>query len=75
MCKDSDPVAHRIHSENAGRMLLASFVAGVSGEIGCQVKFQNPQDLRQSLTTALAVRGALQQESFAETFIPSSKVG
>jgi len=68
MCKDSDPVAQRIHRENAERMLLASFVAGLSGEVGNQVKFQNPQNLRQALTTALAVREALKQEKFAETF-------
>ena len=40
MCKDSDPVAQRIHRENAERMLLASFVAGLSGEVGRQVKFR-----------------------------------
>jgi len=68
MCKDNDPVAQRIHRENAERMLLASFVAGLSGEVGRQVKFQNPQNLRQALTTALAVREALKQEKFAETF-------
>jgi hypothetical protein len=32
MCKDSDPVAQRIHRENSDRMLLASFVAGLSGK-------------------------------------------
>ena len=48
-------------------MLLASFVAGLSGEVGRQVKFKNPQDLRQALT-ALAVREAPKQERFAETF-------
>jgi hypothetical protein len=68
MCKDSEPVAQRIHRENAERMLLASFVAVLSGELGKQVKFQNPQDLRQALTTALAFREALKQERFAETF-------
>jgi len=68
MCKDSDPVAQRIHRENARMMLLASFVAGLSGEIGKQVKFQNPQDLRQALTIALAVREALKQDRPAETF-------
>jgi hypothetical protein len=46
MCKDSEPVAQRIHRENAERMFLVSFVAGLSGEVGKQVKFQNPQDLR-----------------------------
>jgi hypothetical protein len=68
MCKDSDPVARRVHREKADRMLLASFVAGLSGEVGKQVKFQNPQDLRQALTTALAVTEALKLEKFAETF-------
>jgi hypothetical protein len=68
MCKESDTVAQRIHRENSERMLLASFVAGLSGEVGRQVKFQNPQDLRQALTTALAVREALKQEKFAGTF-------
>ena len=72
MCKDSDPVAQRIHRENAERMLLASFVAGLSGEVGKQIKFQSPRDLRQALTTALAVREALKQERFAETFTRSS---
>ena len=66
MCNDEHPVAQRIHRENAERMLLASFVAGLS-EDGKQVKFHNPQDLRQALT-ALAVREALKQEKFADTF-------
>jgi hypothetical protein len=68
MCKDSNPVAQRTHRENAKRMLLVSFVAGLSVEVGKQVKFQNPQNLRQALTTALPVREALKQDVFAETF-------
>jgi hypothetical protein len=43
MCKDSNPVAQRIHRENADRMLLASFVAGLSGEVGRQVNFKIPR--------------------------------
>ena len=42
-------------------------MAGVWGN-GRQVKFQNPQDLRQALSTALAVRVVLKQERYAETF-------
>jgi predicted RNA methylase len=34
MCQDSDPAAQEIHRENAESMLLASSVAGLSGEIG-----------------------------------------
>jgi hypothetical protein len=43
-------------------------VSGLSGEVGKQVKFQNPQDLRQALTIALMVTEALKQEKFAGTF-------
>jgi hypothetical protein len=68
ICKDSDLVAQRIHRENADRMLLASFVAGLSGKVGKQVKFQNPQDQSQALTIALTVTEALKQEKLAETF-------
>jgi hypothetical protein len=37
MRSDSDPVAQRIHRENAERMLLASFVAGLAGLAGRHV--------------------------------------
>ena len=37
-----DPVAQRIHYENADRMLLAGFVAGLTGIPGRQVRFSNP---------------------------------
>jgi hypothetical protein len=68
MCKDSDPVTQRFHREKADRMFLASFVAGLSGEVGKEVKFQNPQDLRRNLTIALTISEALKQEKFAENF-------
>jgi hypothetical protein len=48
-------------------MLLASFVGGLSGEIG-KMRIQNPQSLDQALNTALAVREAIRQEKVAETF-------
>ena len=34
VCKVAHPLAQRIHFENAERMLLASFLAGLSSEIG-----------------------------------------
>jgi len=33
LCKTRDPVAQRIHRENAERMLLASFVSGLDGTL------------------------------------------
>jgi hypothetical protein len=50
-------------------MLLASFVGGLTGEIGKMTRIQNPQNLEQALNTALAVREAIRQEKLAETFI------
>jgi len=43
MCNDSDPVVEGIHLENAHRMLLARFVAGLAGVAGRQFRYQNPQ--------------------------------
>jgi hypothetical protein len=37
MCKANDPITQRIHRENAERMCLASFVAGLTGVPGHQV--------------------------------------
>ena len=72
MCKDSDPVAQRIHRENAERRLLASFVAGLAGVAGRQVRYQNPQTLQHALSIALSVREAEKQERFSETFYAKS---
>jgi len=67
MCQDSDPAAQKIHRENTERILLGNFVSGLSGEIGRQFRFQNPQNLHQALT-AIAVREAVKQKRFSETF-------
>jgi hypothetical protein len=68
MCKDIDTVTQRIHRENSYRMILASFVAGLSGEVGKKVEFQNPQNLSQTLIRAVTVTEPLKQEKFSENF-------
>ena len=68
MCKTSDPVAQHIHGENAERMLLASFIAGLMGTPGKQVRYVSPRDIGQALSTALAVQEAEKQERFNESF-------
>ena len=68
MCKTSDPVAQRIHRENAERMLLASSVAGLTGPPGKQVRYASPRNIGQALSIALAVQGAEKQERFNESF-------
>jgi len=63
-----DPVAQRIHYENADRMLLVSFAAGLTGIPGRQVRFSNPSHLDQTLKTVLSVQEAEKQERFSESF-------
>ena len=66
-----DPAAQRIHNENADRMLLASFVAGLAGQAGRQTRYSNPQSLDQALKIALTVQEAEKQEKFSESFYAS----
>jgi len=68
MCKTSDPVARRIHRENADRIILASFVAGLTGTSGKQVRYSSPRDIGQPLSIALAVQEAENQKRFNESF-------
>ena len=68
MRKVDDPAAQRIHRENADRMLLSSFVAGLGGEIGKQVRYASPRDTEQALSIAITVQEAENQEKFNETF-------
>jgi hypothetical protein len=64
--KVDDPVAQKIHYENAERMLLASYVAGLTGVPGRQVRYANPQTVQLALQIALSVQEAEKQERFNE---------
>ena len=73
MLKSDDPQIQRIHQENADRMLLASFVSGLIGVPGRQVRFRHPQSLEEALNLALAVQEAERQERFNESFYTRSE--
>ena len=68
MGRDGDPVVQRIHRENAERMRLATFVAGLAGFPGRYVRFFNPQNMSQALATKLVVTEAEKQEKPTEIF-------
>ena len=68
VCKVNDPVAQRIHNENAERMLLASFVSGLVGSPGLQCRYASPQSMEHALRIALAVQEAERQEKISESF-------
>jgi len=68
VCKVDDPVAQRVHHENAERMLLASFLTGLGGTPGKQTRYANPQTVDEALKIALSVQEAEKQERFSESF-------
>jgi hypothetical protein len=49
-------------------MILASIVAGLTGETGKHVRISNPQDLGQAIDTAVAIQEILRQEKSNESF-------
>jgi hypothetical protein len=70
MVKTDDPVEQRVHRENAYRILLASFVAGLTGVVVKQVRYSAPQSMQPALSLALSVQEAENQEKFNENFFP-----
>ena len=70
MIKSADSQIQRIHKENADRMLLASFVSGLTGTAGDQVI---PGSLEEALNLAVAVQEAERQERFNEIFYTRSE--
>jgi hypothetical protein len=72
MVKTNDPVTQRVHSENAERMSLASFVGGLPGVPGQQVRFANPQTMQQALAIALSVSEAEKLNKANEIFFANA---
>jgi len=73
MIKSADPQIQRIHKENAHRMLLASFVSGLTGTAGYQVRISHPESLGKALNLAASVLEAERQERFNESFCTRSE--
>jgi hypothetical protein len=66
--KVDDHLAQRMHRENAERMLLATFVAGLTRTPGRQICYANPQTVQQALQIALSVQEVQKQEQFNNSF-------
>jgi len=63
-CQSDDPVAQKVHRENAERMLLASYVAGLIGFPGTQVRYASPVSIEEAIRIAVSVQEAERQEKF-----------
>jgi hypothetical protein len=68
MCKVDDPVTQCINRENSDPMHLTSFVTGLTGVPGKQVRYANTRNIEQALSIALSVQEAENQERFNETY-------
>jgi acyl dehydratase len=62
-CQSDDPVAQRVHRENAERMQLANYVAGLNGVPGKQVRYTSPVSLEEAIRIAVSVQEAERQEN------------
>ena len=70
MAKTDDPLAQRVHRENAEWMLLTNFVSGLTGTPWRQVGYANPKTLAKALKIAFSIqkaaRGAIQRKFYTE---------
>ena len=60
--KVEDPLLQKFHHDQAQRMLLSTFIAGLSGNAGQQVRFKMPATVDQALQIATTVLDAEAQE-------------
>ena len=67
-CQSDDPVAQGVHRENAERVLLASYVAGLIGVPGRQVRYASPVLAVEAIRIAVSVQEAERQEKFNSSF-------
>ena len=59
----------RVHNENAERMLLSSYVSGLTGGAGRQVRYSNPGTLEQALQIALSVQEVFGRKNLVRVFM------
>jgi len=71
--KAEDPLLQKFHYDQAQRMLLSTFIAGLSGNPGQQVGFQMPVTVEQALQIAITVFDAEAQEKRNLAFFSNSE--
>ena len=73
LCMSNEPLAQQIHQEDADRMLLAIYVAGLTCFVGKQVRIFNPHSIHQAVQIALSVQEVEKQEMFNNSFYMKSE--
>jgi len=67
-CQSDDPVAQRVYRKSTERKVLASYVAGLSGVPGTQVRYASPVSVEEAILIAVSVEEADRQEKFNNIF-------
>jgi hypothetical protein len=70
-----DPVTQRIYAEQAERMLLSSYIAGLSETPGLQVRYRMPTTLEEAVQIATSVGQAESQERTEGAFFLEAPPG
>jgi len=73
VAKVEDPLVQKFHYDQAQRMLLSTFIAGLSGNPGQQVRFQMPATVDLALQIAVTMFEAEAQEKRNLTFFLKSE--
>jgi hypothetical protein len=71
--KVDNPELQKFHFQQAERMLLSTFIAGLIENAGQQVRLKSPQTLEEALQVAVVVYEAEAQEKRNETFYANSE--
>jgi hypothetical protein len=66
--QSDDPVVQGVHRENAERILLASYISGLIGQPGKQVRYAAPVSMEQANRIAVSVEEAERQRKFNNSF-------
>jgi hypothetical protein len=71
--KVEEPLLQKFHYDQAQRMLLSTFIAGLSGNSGRQVRYQMPATVDQALQIAVTVYEAEAEEKGNLAFFSNSE--
>jgi hypothetical protein len=72
--KVEDPLLQKFHYDQAQRMLLSSFTAGLGGNSGQQVRFKMPSTVDQALQIAITVFEVEKKKKRDLAFFSTSKM-
>jgi hypothetical protein len=71
--KVEDPILQKVHYDQAERMLLAAYIAGLTGNPGQQVRFRMPGTIEEAVQIAMTVHESEREEKINASFYLASE--